>query len=98
MQNIALFFLIAAAIGGVAWVFLYPVLSGERKAEKRQETVARSGTVAPARAGRNAPKSRREQVEGSLKELEERRAKSVPLSVKIAQAGLTFLFHKSPTT
>ena len=47
-------------------------------------------TVAPARAGRNAPKSRREQVEGSLKELEERRAKSVPLSVKIAQAGLTW--------
>jgi tight adherence protein B len=90
MQNIALFFLVAAAIGGVAWVFLYPVLSGDRKAEKRQETVARSGTVAPARAGRNAPKSRREQVEGSLKELEERRAKSVPLSVKIAQAGLTW--------
>jgi tight adherence protein B len=90
MQNMALFFLVAAAIGGVAWVFLYPVLSGERKAEKRQETVARSGTVAPARASRNAPKSRREQVEGSLKELEKRGAKSVPLSVKIAQAGLTW--------
>jgi tight adherence protein B len=92
MQNIALFFLVAVAIGGVAWVFIYPTLSGERKAEKRQETVARTGSVVPARAARNAPKSRREQVEGTLKELEERnaKAKSVPLAVKIAQAGLTW--------
>jgi tight adherence protein B len=91
MQTIALFFLVAAAIGGVAWVFLYPLLSGERKAEKRMDTVARSGSVAPAaRSGRNAIKSRREQVEGSLKELEKRNAKSVPLSVKIAQAGLSW--------
>jgi tight adherence protein B len=35
-------------------------------------------------------KSRREQVEGTLKELEKRNAKSVPLSVKITQAGLTW--------
>jgi tight adherence protein B len=91
MQNIALFFLVAAAIGGVPWVFLYPILSGERKAEKRMDTVARNASVAPAaRSGRNAIKSRREQVEGSLKELEKRNAKSVPLSVKIAQAGLTW--------
>src|SRR5713226_862742 len=91
MPNIALFFLVAVAIGGVAWVFLYPILSGERQAEKRKETVARTGSV-PARAVRNAPKSRREQVEGTLKELEERSAKarSVPLSVKIAQAGLSW--------
>jgi tight adherence protein B len=90
MQNIPLFFLVAASIGGVAWVFLYPILSGERKAEKRQETVSRSGTAAPTRVGRHAPKTRREQVEGSLKQLENRQAKSVPLSVKISQAGLTW--------
>jgi tight adherence protein B len=48
MQTIALFFLVSAAIGGVVWVFLYPILSGERKAEKRMDTVARSGSVAPA--------------------------------------------------
>ena len=34
MQNMAMFFLVAAAIGGVAWVFLYPILSGERKARR----------------------------------------------------------------
>ena len=92
MDSIALFFLAAVAIGGVVWVFVYPFLSGERKAEKRMETVARTGSVVPARTGRNSTKTRREQVEGTLKELEQRsaKAKSVPLSVKIAQAGLTW--------
>jgi tight adherence protein B len=90
MPNMALFFLVAVAIGGVAWVFLYPILSGETKVEKRKESVARTGSAAPARTARNAQKSRREQVEGSLKELEDRRAKSVPLTVKITQAGLTW--------
>jgi tight adherence protein B len=32
MQMIALSFLVTASIGGVAWVFVYPVLSGERTA------------------------------------------------------------------
>ena len=92
MNNIALFFLVAVAIGGVVWVFVYPLLSGERRAEKRQETVARTGSAVPARSGRNQLKSRREQVEGTLKELDQRnaKAKSVPLSVKIAQAGLNW--------
>jgi tight adherence protein B len=91
MDSIALFFLAAVAMGGVVWVFVYPFLSGERHAEKRMETVARTGSV-PARATRNPAKTRREQVEGTLKELEQRsvKAKSVPLSVKIAQAGLTW--------
>ena len=41
MQTLALFFLVAVAIGGVAWVFLYPLLSGERQAEQRQRDVSR---------------------------------------------------------
>ncbi len=28
MQQLAMFFLAAAAVGGVAWVFIYPLLSG----------------------------------------------------------------------
>jgi tight adherence protein B len=92
MQTMALFFLVAVAIGGVAWVFIYPHLSGERKAEKRKETVAKAGTVVAVRATRNMQKSRREQVEGTLKELDERnrKAKSVPLATKISQAGLNW--------
>src|SRR5579862_8294651 len=89
MQNYALFFLVAFAIGGVAWVFVYPILSGERKAERRMASVARSEPMArPTRAA--AQKPRREQIEGTLKELEERqkKAKRAPLSVRISQAGL----------
>jgi len=91
MSTLALFFLVSTAIGGIAWVFLYPLLSGERKAEKRQESVTQASAVVRA-SSRNAPKSRREQVEGTLKEIEVRQAKarSVPLSLRIAQAGLTW--------
>ncbi|MCC6775308.1 MAG: type II secretion system F family protein [Hyphomicrobiales bacterium] len=88
MQNMALFFLVAVAMGGVAWVFLYPILSGEKKAEKRKDSFVGSASSAPVRASRNVQKSRREQVEGTLKELDQRRAKSTPLPVKISQAGL----------
>jgi tight adherence protein B len=89
METYGLFFMVAVAIGGVAWVFVYPFLSGERKAERRMASVARSEPVA-ARPTRVAQKSRRDQVEGTLKELEERqkKAKRVPLSIKLTQAGL----------
>jgi tight adherence protein B len=89
MQSLAVFFLVAFAIGGLAWVFLYPRLSGERAVERRQDTVTKTGSAAAARVPRNVQKSRREQVEGSLKDLEARQAKkSVPLHLKIQQAGL----------
>jgi tight adherence protein B len=66
MNTISLFFLVSVAIGGIAWVFLYPLLSGEKKAEKRKETVARSTPAVrtAAVAARNTQRSRREQVEG----------------------------------
>lgn len=91
MQSFAVFFLVAVAIGAVAWVFLYPLLSGERKAEQRKEIITKTGAVAAqARAARVSQKSRRDQVEGTLKELEARQQKSVPLNVRIMQAGLTW--------
>ena len=88
MQAIALFFLASVAVGGVAWVFLYPILSGERKAEQRMASVAKAEPV--ARVARGAQKSRRDAIENTLKELDERQKKSkrVPLSVRISQAGL----------
>lgn len=91
MQTLALFFLVAVAMGGVAWVFLYPILSGERNAERRRASVARAEPVA-ARTSTRQQKSRREQVEESLKDLEIRNAKpkNPPLTVKIAQAGLNW--------
>jgi tight adherence protein B len=88
MQVYGLFFLVALAIGGVVWVFVYPILSGERKTARRMASAARSEPL--ARPTRAAQKPRREQIEGTLKELEQRqkKARRVPLSVRLAQAGL----------
>ena len=89
MQHIALFFLAAAAVGGVAWVFLYPLLSGERQAEQRMQSFAKADRIT-AKASVRAPKLRRDQLEETLKELEARRKqqKHPPLSVRLEQAGL----------
>jgi tight adherence protein B len=88
-QTLAVAFLAATAIGGVAYVFLYPILSAQQKAEQRKASVARAqpaARIAPVRG----QKSRREQVEDSLKDLEtkQKKAKSPPLQIRIAQAGL----------
>ena len=93
-QTLALAFLAATAIGGVAWVFIYPFLSGEKKAESRRASVAKAEPTA-----RNVDKnqrSRREQVETSLKDLETRRQKEsrVPLSSRLMQAGLDWSTQK----
>jgi tight adherence protein B len=90
MQTFALFFLVAVAIGGAAYVFLYPILSGERKAERRVAAAARAEPI--SRPTRAAQKSRREQVEGTLKDIEQRqrKAKRPPLAVRISQAGLSW--------
>jgi tight adherence protein B len=87
MQALAMAFLASVAVGGVAWVFIYPILSGERKAEQRVASVAKAEPV--ARVARNQ-RSRRDVVEQTLKEFEERHKKTrnPPLSVRIAQAGL----------
>jgi tight adherence protein B len=88
IQSLAQAFLAATAIGGIAWVFVYPLLSGEKKADSRRASVAK-----PEPAARQVDKNqrtRREQVEGSLKDLEARRQKEkrLPLSSRLTQAGL----------
>ncbi len=91
MQTLSLFFLVTVAIGGIGWVFVYPILSGEQRSEKRRESVARSEPV--ARVGpRAGQKPRRDQIEETLKELDARRKanRRLPLAVRISQAGLTW--------
>jgi tight adherence protein B len=89
MQPLALFFLVTVAIGGVAWVFVYPLLSGEKKAEQRRAVFSRPEAIV-VRQSRNNQKSRRDVVEGTLRDIEQRskKEKKVPLHIKIAQAGL----------
>jgi tight adherence protein B len=94
MQTLALAFLAAAAIGGIAWVFIYPLLSGQKKAEDRRASIAK-----PEPASRQVDKnqrSRREQVEGSLKEVESRRQKDkkVSLTTRLTQAGVDWTPQK----
>src|SRR3954469_13790826 len=94
MQTLAMAFLAATALGGMAWVFIYPFLSGEKKAESRRAAVAKAEPT--ARNVDKAQRSRREQVETSLKDLETRRQKEsrVPLSSRLMQAGLTWSTRK----
>jgi len=95
LQALALAFLAATAIGGVAWVFIYPLLSGEKQAENRRASVAKPEPAAKRQAERTQ-RSRREQVEGTLKDLEARRQsqRKVPLSVRLTQAGLDWSIQK----
>jgi tight adherence protein B len=91
MNTYVIFLMVAIAMGGVVWVFVYPFLSGERKTERRMASVARAEPM-PQRVARAAQKTRREQVEGTLKQLEARQntTKRVPLSVRLARAGLSW--------
>ncbi|MET0709353.1 MAG: type II secretion system F family protein [Tardiphaga sp.] len=97
MQALAMAFLAFTAVGGLAWVFLYPSLSGQKKAEQRRASVARPEPV--VRQADRAQRSRREQVEGSLKEVEARqkKAKKVALPIRISQAGLSWTPQKFMT-
>jgi tight adherence protein B len=94
MQALALAFLAATAIGGVAWVFVYPLLSGQNKADARRASVGKPEPT--ARQADKNQRSRREQVEGTLKELDARRLKDkkVALSTRLTQAGLSWSVQK----
>jgi tight adherence protein B len=94
MQMLALAFLATTAVGGLAWVFIYPLLSGEKKAEARRASVSKAEPV--ARQSDKSQRSRREQVEGSMKEVEARRQKEkrVSLSIRLTQAGLAWTPQK----
>jgi tight adherence protein B len=94
LQTIALAFLAATTVGGLAWVFVYPLLSGEKKAESRRASIAKPELT--ARPVDKSQRSRREQVEGSLKELEARRKKDkkISLNTRLMQAGLDWTPQK----
>jgi tight adherence protein B len=92
MQALALAFLSAVTVGGLAWVFVYPLLSGERQAEKRRAPFTSATPALRGGGGDDRMRLRRAQVEDSMKELERRLAETqkVSLDGRIAQAGLTW--------
>jgi len=88
---LAFTFLITVAVGGVAYVFLYPLLSGEKRVEQRMRDVsADQGGVRRALKSVDPAVTRRQVVEDTLKQLEERRknAKRPPLGIRLQRAGL----------
>ncbi len=89
-SSIAAVALASIAAGGVAYVFLYPLLSGEARAEKRQKALI--GKDSERRRDRTVTASRRDQVAQSLKDIEarEKARHKVTIEGRIAQAGLTW--------
>jgi tight adherence protein B len=90
MSVLASMLLAAVAAGGLVYVFVYPILSGEKRAEKRHKAVVGQGEGRVERVGRTG--DRRDQIAQSLKDLEEREKNRHKLSLeqRIAQAGLTW--------
>ncbi|WP_315837313.1 type II secretion system F family protein [Bradyrhizobium prioriisuperbiae] len=94
LQSLAFAFLAALFVGGLAWVFIYPLLSGERQSAKRRASLSKAEPV--TRMGDRNQRTRRDQVEASIKEIEERnrKAQKVAIATRITQAGLTWSKEK----
>lgn len=91
INDIALVLLAAVAAGGLAYVFIYPFLSGEKRAEKRQKALVARSPERRVDRKKEGP-SKRDQIAQSLKELEARQNEKnrVTLQDRIEQAGLTW--------
>ncbi len=89
IRDILLVMLIAVAVGGIAQVFLYPLLSGEKRAEKRQQALmAKTPNQRVERVPRDSAQ-RRDQIVQTLREIEEKRGRNkASLEERIAHAGL----------
>src|SRR5215475_10445784 len=90
LQVLAIAFMSAVTLGGLAWVFIYPLLSGERQAEKRRASFSKTDVVTSRE--QRGQRSRREQVEDTLRDVEQRakKARQLHLSDRIEQAGLSW--------
>src|SRR5215218_1567812 len=82
--------LASLAAGGLAYVFVYPLLSGDARAEKRQKALVDSAPE--RRVDRASAVNRRDQVAQSLKDLEARQKArhKITTEARITQAGLAW--------
>jgi tight adherence protein B len=88
-SSLATAFLAMVAVGGVAYVFIYPRLSGDARGEKRQQALIEEGTLR-VRRGVDTERNRRETVAASLKEIDAREKERTKLTLtkRLQQAGL----------
>ena len=93
-QTIMVSVLAMIAAGGLGYVFLDPLLSGERKGDLRRAKIA----TAPAKArggSANDPQQRRKQVADTLKEIDARgKGRKATLDMRLIQAGLDWSKQK----
>lgn len=91
VTTLAIVFLAMVATGGVAYVLVYPWLSGDARGEQRQRAIV---TTEPTkrRVERGTAASRRDAVAQTLKDLErkDKADKKVTLASRITYAGLTW--------
>jgi tight adherence protein B len=90
---LAIAFLAAVSVGALFYVFVYPLLSGEARVEKRVEAMGRTGEQKRAAARMTElTASRKKSVSDSLKDLEdnENAKRRVSLEDRIEQAGLSW--------
>jgi tight adherence protein B len=82
------------SIGGLAYALLYPLISSGARVERRMKDIT-AGEVEARRVRKKVPDAaanRRQQVEDTLKKVEERQRsrKNPPISVRLQQAGLNW--------
>jgi tight adherence protein B len=78
------------AVAGIIYAVIYPMISGEARAEKRQDAILGNGAAGPTGKGSDAG-ARKRQVADTLKELEAREGERqrFTLSQRLNQAGMT---------
>ncbi len=92
MESLLFVALAMVAAGGVFYVFVYPYMSGDARAEKRQAAFNSTAVASKRVVDRAAdPAARRKQVAESLKEIDNKaKSKKLTLETKISQAGLSW--------
>ena len=72
MEALLIPIFVMVAVGGVLYVFVYPLVSGEAQAEKRKKTLSVSVGVKRVGDRNQDAASRRKQIADSLKEVVEK--------------------------
>ena len=93
-QQIIVPLLAMLAVGGALYAVVYPMLSGEAKADKRKAALQTRSPSAIANRAPDAAK-RRKQIADSLKEIDARaKSKKLSMETKLAQAGVRWSKRK----
>lgn len=90
-QQLVVVLLVGLAVACLMYAFVYPYLSGDIKAQKRQKALMAGGSDRNGAGKGVDPAKRRKAIAESLKEVEEKnKKKRVDLEQRITQAGLTW--------